>query len=153
MNSKTFYTPLISLFLLFFILQIAGCGNDSAVNNNGGSGTLLFSLDSLVLNVPENGFANDTTIMLTNEPNIKITFDCATNADSINSFALYRIVSFIDTNYFIDTVNRVLSQLNRAHAIYISGSDFYYCSLVIQLIRNDSFPYFIKLKNVRVFEN
>jgi hypothetical protein len=153
MKTKTFYPHGISLLLFVIILQFAACGNDSTVNNNVGSGTLLFSLDSLVLNVPENGFANDTTILLTNEPNIKITFDCATNADSINSFALYRIVSFVDTNYFIDTVNRVLSQLNRAHAIYISGSDFYYCSLIIQLIRNDSLPYFIKLKNVRVFEN
>lgn len=143
---------IIALFTLSTI-YIYGCGNDSTTNtnNNGNGETVIFSMDSLSINLNSSIQVNDTLFYLTDASTIKITFNCETNADSINGFALYRIVAGDSSGVFKDTSSSNISTLNNQHVINIVASNYYALSILIQLSRNNSFPYFMRLKNVKVF--
>lgn len=143
---------LLTLFALFTIF-IYSCGNDSTTNtnNNGNGETVIFSMDSLSINLNSSIQVNDTLIYLTDASTIKITFNCETNADSVNGFALYRIVAGDSNGVFKDTSSGNVSTLNNQHVINIIASNYYALSILIQLSRNNSFPYFIRLKNIKVF--
>jgi len=143
---------LLTLFALFTIF-IYGCGDDNTTNtnNNGNGETVIFSLDSLSINLNSSIQVNDTLFYLTDASTIKITFNCETNADSVNGFALYRIVAGDSNGVFKDTSSSNISTLNSQHVINIIASNYYALSILIQLSRNNSFPYFIRLKNIKVF--
>ena len=140
---------LIICFSVCFI-YLFGCGNDSSTNNgNTGNGeTVIFSMDSLSITLNTNFGIIDSNIVVNNAPNIKINFDCSTNADSVNSFALYRINAVDSLNEYIDTTNDVISSLNNSHLIYISGSSKFILKFYLQISGNT--PYYLRLKNIKI---
>lgn len=155
MNTKIFRTLSIAAFFIFCIIQFAGCGNDSTVsNNNGGTGTLIFSLDSLAINLDSaNTKLNDTSFTLQDAVNLRIVFDCSTNVDSINSFASFRLSISNGSEIYLDTINGTVSELNKHFVITSSGSlSISYFNLQIQTTRNNSLQYFIRLKNIKIFK-
>lgn len=144
---------LLTLFALFTIF-IYSCGNDSTTNtnNNGNGETVIYSLDSLSIYLTNNIEARDTNFVITYAPNVKVTFNCSTNADSISTFALYRIIAFDSTNFFIDSVNNHISKLNTNHSISMNGSNNYNLKILIQASRGNTTPCFIKLSNIKIIK-
>ncbi len=144
---------LLTLFALFAI-YIYGCGNDSTTNNgnNGNGETVIFSMDSLSIYLTSNIEAIDTNFVITDASNIKITFNCSTNADSISTFALYRIIAFDSSNFFIDSLNNHISKLNSSHSISTTGSNNYNLKILIQASRGNTTPCFIKLHNIKILK-
>ncbi|HRF67392.1 MAG TPA: hypothetical protein PK850_15695 [Ignavibacteria bacterium] len=140
---------LICLVVCFTYLY--GCGNDST-NNSGGppnGETVILSLDSLSITLSTNFGIIDSNFVINNAPNIKITFNCSTNADSVNSFALYRINAVDSLNEYIDTTNDVISSLNSSQIINVTGSSSYILKFYLQI--NSNSPNFIRLRNIKVF--
>lgn len=135
-----------------FIIYLYGCGDDNTTNNGNGTGgeTVIFSMDSLTINLTTSVSTVDTILTINNSPNIKITFICSTNADSISSFAFYRFIAFDSSNFFIDTLNNYNSQLNNNHFILINGSNNYNLKILIQMSRSNSIPSFIKLRDIKI---
>lgn len=141
-------------FFALFTIYIYGCGDDNTTNtnNNGNGETVIFSMDSLSIYLTSNIEAKDTNIVITNAPNVKVTFNCSTNADSISTFALYRIIAFDSTNFFIDSVNNHISKLNTNHSISTTGSNNYNLKILIQASRGNATPCFIKLSNIKIIK-
>jgi len=143
-------------FLIFASLLLYSCGNNSTTNNNNTGGeTVLFSLDSLSIYSPSTSL--DTIIFISNSSNVKISFDCLTNADSINGFSSFSVLaSYIDTNNvyheYLDTLNNNISFLNNSFQFFISTNNPYGLNFNIQCIRNNTNIYFIKLKNIKVLK-
>lgn len=142
---------LLTLFALFTIF-IYGCGNDSTTNtnNNGNGETVIYSLDSLSINLNTSSATNDIDIITSNTPNIKITFNCSTNVDSVNSSAFYRITAGDSNSIYIDTLDNNISSLNANHVININASLYFSVKIFIQANRINSIPYFIRLKNIKM---
>jgi len=142
------------IFLVICFTYLCGCGNDSTTNSGGpGNGeTVIFSMDSLSIYLNSSIQVNDTLFNLLDAPSIKVTFNCLTNADSINSLALFRIVAGDSIGVFKDTTNNIISSLNNEHIIYITATQNYALTILIQLSRLNSEAYFIKLNNIRVFK-
>ncbi|MBN8585134.1 MAG: hypothetical protein J0M37_08560 [Ignavibacteria bacterium] len=144
---------LIICFTVSFI-YLFGCGSDSTTNNgNTGNGeTVIFSMDSLSIYLNSSIVINDTLFDILNSPSIKIDFNCQTNADSVNSFALFRIIAGDSNIVYKDTSNNNISSLNNNHTIYISASNTFTLSILIQLNRTNNLQYFMKLKNIKVIK-
>ena len=144
---------LITLFALFTI-YIYGCGDDNTTNtnNNGNGETVIFSLDSLSIYLTSNIEAKDTNFVVTNSPKVKVTFNCSTNADSISTFALYRLTVGDSTTIYIDSTNNNISELNSNHSISTNASENYNLRIFIQMNRGNSNPSFIKLKDIKVIK-
>lgn len=142
---------LLTLFALFTI-YIYGCGNDTTTNtgNNGNGETVIYSLDSLSFTLNTIFGIIDSNLVINNAPNIKITFNCSTNADSVNSYALYRINAVDSTNEYLDTTNGVISQLNNNHLIIINGSNSFILKFYTQI--NGNSPFYLRLKNIKVIK-
>lgn len=142
---------LIICFTICFI-YLFGCGSDSTTNNgNTGNGeTVIFSMDSLSITLNTNFGIIDSNIVINNAPNIKITFDCSTNADSVNSFTLFQIKAYDSLNTYKDTLNNNISFLNNNHVVYVNGSNYFVLKFFIQI--NGNSPYFIRLKNIKIFK-
>lgn len=140
---------LITFFALFAI-YIYGCGNDTTTNNgnNGNGETVIYSLDSLSITLNTIFGIIDSNLVINNAPNIKITFSCSTNADSVNSFVQYRISALDSNNFFLDTTNNWISTMNNDHVILIQGSNNFYLNFYLQISGNA--PYFIRLRNVKI---
>lgn len=142
---------LIICFTACFI-YLFGCGNDSTTNNgNTGNGeTVIFSMDSLSITLNTNFRIIDSNIIIYNAPNIKITFDCSTNADSVNSFTQFRISALDSNNFYLDTTNNWISTLNNMHSISFQASNSFNLKFYIQI--NGNTLYYIRLKNVKIFK-
>ena len=140
------------MFSAFFSLYLFSCGNDTTTNNNnsGNGETVILSLDSLSIALNTIFGIIDSNFVINNAPNIKITFNCSTNADSINSYALFRINAVDSTNEYIDTTNENISLLNNDHTILVHGSNHYILKFYLQISGNS--PYYIRLKNVKVIK-
>jgi len=140
------------IFLVICFTYLYGCGNDSTTNSGGpGNGeTVIFSMDSLSIYLNSSIQANDSDIVITNAPNIKITFNCSTNADSISTLALYRIVVGDSNNVYKDTTNDKISKLNSNQEIIINGSNSLNLKIYIQMSSGNSTPGYIKLSNIKV---
>lgn len=141
----------ITLFALLTI-YIYGCGNDSTTNtgNNGNGETVIYSLDSLSITLNTVFGIIDSNLVINNAPNIKITFNCSTNADSVNSYALFQIKAFDSLNTYLDTLDNVISSLNNTHTIVFTATNYFILRFFVQI--NGNSPYFIRLKNVRVIK-
>lgn len=137
--------------ITFCFIYLFGCGSDSTTNNgNNGSGeTVIFSMDSLSITLSTIFGIIDSNLVINNAPKIKITFDCSTNADSVNSFALFQIKAYDSLNTFKDTLNNKISFLNNEHIFNINGNNFYLLKFYIQI--NGNTPYYIRLKNIKIF--
>lgn len=142
---------LLALFTLSAI-YIYGCGNDSTTNtnNNGNGETVIFSLDSLSIYLTSSLEAKDTNFTISNASNIKVTFNCSTNADSVFTFALYRLTVGDSSTVYVDSTNNKISELNSNHNISVNASNNYNVRIFIQMNRSNSTPSFIKLKDVKV---
>ncbi len=140
-------------FLIFASILLYSCGNDNTTNNsNSGGETVLFSLDSLSIYLNSSVQTLDTNFMILNSPNLKITFNCNTNSDSVNSLAFYRIFA-IDTNsVIIDSVNNNISSLTGNHQISFTGSNNYSLTISLQINRLNTDPFYIKLKDIKVLK-
>lgn len=143
---KYFITFIFAAGVIFY-----SCGDDNTTNNSGTGGeTVIFSMDSLSIYLTSNLEAKDTNIVINNSQNIKLTFNCTTNADSISTLAMYRVIAFDSTNFFIDTLNNHHSSLNNLHTINIVGSNLFFLKLYIQMSRGDTTNGFIKLSNIKI---
>jgi len=144
---------LITLFALFTI-YIYGCGDDNTTNtnNNGNGESVIYSLDSLSIYLTSSVGSVDTNLVVINASNIRVTFNCSTNTDSVNSISFYRIFAQDSSNVYIDTTNNYISALNGNHAITVNGSTNFFLNILIQINRNDLNPYFIKLKDIKVIK-
>ncbi len=144
------------LFTFFALLTIYiyGCGDDSITNNgnNGNGETVIFSLDSLSIYLTSSVGSIDTNLVIIDASNIKITFNCSTNADSVNSISFFRIFAQDSSNVYIDTTNDNVSTLNGNHIITANGSTNYFLNILIQINRNNLNPYFIKLKDIKIIK-
>lgn len=142
---------LLALFTLFAI-YIYGCGNDSTTNtnNNGNGETVIYSLDSLSITLNTVFGIIDSNLVINNAPSIKITFNCSTNADSVNSFTLYQIKAYDSLNTYIDTLNNAISSLNNTHTITFTATNYFLLRFYVQI--NGNSPYYIRLKNIRVIK-
>jgi len=140
---------LLTLFALFTIF-IYGCGDDNTTNtnNNGNGETVIFSLDSLSITLNTNFGIIDSNLVINNAPNIKITFNCSTNADSVNSYALYRVSAADSNQVYIDSANNIISSLNNNHLLNFNASSSFILKFFVQI--NGNTPYFIRLKNIRI---
>jgi len=140
---------LITLFALFTI-YIYGCGDDNTTNtnNNGNGESVIFSMDSLSITLNTIFGIIDSNLVINNAPNIKITFSCSTNADSVNSYALYRVSAADSNEIYSDSTNNVISSLNNNHSLTINASLIYILKFYVQI--NGNSPYFIRLKNIKV---
>ena len=140
---------LLTLFALFTI-YIYGCGDDNTTNtNNYGNGeTVIYSLDSLSITLNTIFGIIDSNLVINNAPNIKITFSCSTNADSVNSYALYRVSAADSNEIYSDSTNNVISSLNNNHSLTINASLNYILKFYVQI--NGNSPYCIRLKNIKV---
>ena len=142
---------LLYTFTLISVIYLFGCGNDTTTNTGTGNGeTVIFSMDSLTINLSSNSAVNDTNILITDAINIKISFNCSTNADSINSLGFYKITAIDSAGIYLDTTNNYNSLLNNDHIITVHGSLSYYLNIFIQINRINSNPYFIRLKNIKI---
>jgi hypothetical protein len=130
-------------------------------NNNGGngSGTLIFSLDSLSLWLPQ--FSNttaDTTINIVDIPIAQIQFDLNTMVDSLISTSSFNLnASFIDSmsviHTYLDTTRSFFAPTIEHKTFDIrNNGEPYGLTVFIQLHRNDSSVCFISLKNIKVFK-
>ncbi|HMQ79168.1 MAG TPA: hypothetical protein PKE39_09755 [Ignavibacteria bacterium] len=142
---------LITLFALFTI-YIYGCGDDNTTNtnNNGNGETVIFSMDSLSITLNTILGIIDSNLVINNAPNIRITFSCSTNADSVNSYALYRVSAADSNQIYSDSTNNVISSLNNNHTLTINASLNYILKFYVQI--NGNTPYFIRLKNIKVMK-
>lgn len=142
------------LFTFFALLTIYiyGCGDDSITNNgnNGNGETVIFSLDSLSITLNTNIGIIDSELVVINSPNIKILFNCSTNSDSINSFALYQIRAMDSSGVYKDTTNNYVSTLNNNHTILINASNSFFLNIFLQV--NGNSPYFLRLRNIRIIK-
>ncbi|MEO8514504.1 MAG: hypothetical protein ABI543_13165 [Ignavibacteria bacterium] len=136
-----------------FVICLYGCGNDTTNNSNSTGGeTVIFSMDSLSINLTSSIEVKDTLFYVSNAPNIKISFNCTTNADSINGFASYQIVAGDSNMVYLDSVNSNNSLLNGDHFININASSYFALTILIQLSRDNANPYFLRLRNIKVFK-
>ena len=136
--------------LVVCFTYLYGCGNDSTTNSGGppNGETVILSLDSLSITLSTIFGIIDSNFVINNAPNIKITFNCSTNADSVNSFALYRISAADSNTIYKDTTNDVISSLNHAQTIIINASNVYILKFYLQV--NGNSTYFLRLRNLRV---
>lgn len=141
----------LPLILASFILVLLfACGSDTVTNQTPGSGEeVIFSMDSFAINLTSGTIAIDTSIEI-NVPNIKLTFDCSTNADSISSIGYLRITSIDSIASYIDTVSNTIESLNRTHKYYINGSMHFFTLLYLQLTQSSTLQTFLKLRNIRI---
>jgi len=141
---------LICLVVCFTYLY--GCGNDSTTNSGGppNGETVILSLDSLSITLSTNFGIIDSNFVINNAPNIKITFNCSTNADSVNSFALFQIKAFDSLNTYMDTLNNANSSLNNNHTIFFSAANYFLTKFFIQI--NGNAPYYIRLRDIKVIK-
>lgn len=136
-------------FIFVFSVIFYSCSDDNTSNNSGTGGeVVLISLDSLSITLTTMFGIIDSNFIINNAPNIKITFNCSTNADSVNSFAQYRIIIQDSNSVLVDTTNNWISLLNNAFSLNVNASNFYFFKFYLQISGNS--PYFIRLKNVRV---
>jgi len=142
------------IFLVICFTYLYGCGNDSTTNSGGpGNGeTVIFSMDSLSIYLNSNLVAKDTNIRIENVNNVKVKFQSTTNADSISTLALYRIIAFDNSNFYIDSLNNHHSQLNSYHTIVINGSNSFDLKILIQMSRGDTTSGFIKLSDIKIIK-
>lgn len=140
---------LLALFTLSAI-YIYGCGNDSTTNtnNNGNGETVIYSLDSLSITLNTNIGILDSELVVNNSPSIKIVFNCSTNSDSVNSFALYQIRAMDSSGVYKDTTNNYVSTLNNNHTILINASNSFFLNIFLQV--NGNSPYYLRLRNIRI---
>lgn len=148
---KYFITFIFAAAVIFY-----SCGDDNTTNNSGTGGeTVIFSMDSLVVITPVS--VSDTTIYINNINRVRISFDCLTNADSINGFSSYIILaSYIDSNNvyheYLDTTYNRISSLNNTFNFYINTPNPYGLNIKAQCFRNNANIYFIKLKNIKIYQ-
>lgn len=140
-------------YIITFIFAAAvifySCGDDKTTNNSGTGGeTVLLSLDSLSITLNTMFGIIDSNFIINNAPNIKITFNCSTNADSVNSFALYRINAVDSVNEYVDSICNYTSYLNNDHIIFVNAVNYYILKFYVQI--NGGIPYYIRLKNIRI---
>lgn len=143
----------LPLILASFILVLLfACGSDTATNQTPGTGEeVIFSMDSFAINLTGGTIAIDTSIEI-NVPNIKLTFDCSTNADSISSTCFYRISAIDSTSIYIDTINNSISYLNKSQQLKISGSLDYQLVLHTQITQTSNLPVYIRMKNIKAIK-
>lgn len=108
-------------------------------------------MDSFAINLENGTLAIDTSIKI-NFPNIKLTFDCSTNVDSINSNAFYRVSAIDSVSVYIDTLNNSISSLNRLQQIYIHGSDNFQLVIHLQATQFLNLSTFVRMKNIRALK-
>ena len=136
------------MLVLFF-----ACGSDTATNQTPGTGEeVIFSMDSFAINLENTLTAKDTNIVLSDAPNVKINFNCSTNADSVNSFAFFRLISGDSSHLFLDSTISQVSLLNRDYSFVLSGSKNFSLNVVIQANRISNVSCFIKLSNLRIYK-
>lgn len=141
---------LLYTFTLISVIYLFGCGNDTTTNTGTGNGgeTVIYSIDSLSITLNTIFGIIDSNFTITNSPNLKITFNCSTNADSVNSYALFRISAADSLNIYKDSTHDVISTLNNDFTILVNGSNNYILNFFVQI--NGYAPYFIRLKNIKV---
>ncbi len=141
-------------FTIFSLIYLYSCGNDTTTNTGNGNGneTVIFSMDSLSINLNTTFSFNDTDITINNAPNVKITFNCSTNADSVNSYSLYRIIAGDSSAVYKDTLNNIIGTLNSDQTILINATTTYNLKIFIQISRNNLSSYFIRLKNIKIIK-
>lgn len=143
----------ITLFAVLAI-YIYGCSNDSTTNtgNNGNGETVIFSMDSMSVYLTGSVGSIDTNLLIIEASNIKISFNCSTNADSVNSISFYRVFAQDSSTVYIDTTYDHVSTLNGNHAIVVAGSANFFLNILIQINRNNLDPFFIKLEDIKIFK-
>lgn len=139
---------IISSFVIFLFIS---CGSENVTNQNPGTGEeVIFSMDSFAINLENFLTVKDTNILITNAPNVKITFKCSTNADSLNSYAQFR-VSVTDSNsVYLDTVNNHISSLNRNFIFQSNASNHSIVRFFLQASRTNSNSYFLSLTEIKI---
>ncbi len=143
---------LLYTFALFSIIFLFSCSNDTTTNTGNGNGneTVIYSIDSLSITLNTMFGIIDSNFTINNAPNLKVTFNCSTNADSVNSFALFRISAGDSSIIYKDTLNDNISELNNDFVIVIHGSSNYILNFYLQV--NGFSPYFIRLRNIKVIK-
>lgn len=145
---KYFITFIFAAAVIFY-----SCGDDNTTNNSGTGGeTVLFSMDSLSIYLTSNLASKDTNIVLNNVVNYKISFNCTTNVDSINTFAFYRITVSDSSNIFLDSLNNNHSFLNNNHNFVINNVNNSNVLLYIQISRGNSTPGYLKIYNFKIIK-
>ena len=135
----------------FMLVLFFACGSDTATNQTPSPGEeVIFSMDSFAINLTSGVILTDTNIQINNSLNIKVIFDVSTNVDSLNSFALYRILAIDSSNTFLDSVNNAISTLNSTQSIALNGSISYLLKLSIQLNQTGVITVFIRMKNINL---
>lgn len=160
-TNKVFgYIVYVLIAFAFTCAAFIGCGSDEITGSNGNSPAseqLIYSLDSFSTFRPNGLLSKDTMFIMQNAPSSKITFDCETNADSINAGAMFKITSeFIDTNNviitYIDTLVNTQSLMNNRFTFFINGGASYPITIYIQLINVNQFQCYLRLKNIKIYK-
>ena len=138
------------LSALVFILFIS-CGSDTVTNNDPVPGEeVIFSMDSFAINLTNALTVKDTNILITNSPNVKIAFKCSTNADSINSFAQFRVSVTDSSSVYLDSINNHISSLNSSYSIRSIASNQSIVRLYLQASRTSNIPCYLSLTEIRI---
>lgn len=136
-----------SLVLILFI----SCGNDTVTNNDPVPGEeVIFSMDSFAINLDNALTVKDTNIVITNAPNIKITFKCSTNADSVNSYAQFRVSVSDSSSVYLDSINNHISSLNSNYSLRSIASNQSLVRLYLQASRTNIDPCYLSLTEIRI---
>jgi hypothetical protein len=144
---------IISLLLSVLTVLIYGCGSDSVTPpNSGGGEELIFSMDSLAINLMTGTISKDTIIPIIGSENVKLIFDCNTNIDTVTSHGFFRITALDSINTYLDTSNYSISDLNASHSFLLNASNHFSLNLILQISQAFSMPTYLRLKNVRIIK-
>ena len=138
----------------FMLVLFFACGSDTATNQTPGTGEeVIFSMDSFAINLEYTLTVKDTNIVLSDAPNVKINFNCSTNADSVNSFVHFRLSVADSSSVFLDTINNHISKLNNTFVFQSIASGLSIVRFYIQASRVNNEPCFITLTNIKISTN